>query len=101
MHLNKLSPASAYNLGKAARVQAMLLAHEQAWLHRVTMNVIAPGPVHSLPQLENAIEQCEHGASWQGRADTSPQDIAEGVAFLCSDAGQFISGCVLPYLFHK
>jgi len=99
-HLGKPSPAYAYNLGKAARIQALLLAHEQAWRYRVTLNVIAPGPVHPLQHLEAAIEQCEHGPAWQERANVSPQDIAEGVAFLCSDAGRFISGCVLPYLFH-
>ncbi|MBN1579947.1 MAG: SDR family oxidoreductase [Anaerolineae bacterium] len=99
MHPAKLSPAYAYNLGKAARLQAMLLAYEQVWPGGVTMNVIAPGPVSAIGQFETAIEQCDHGAAWQQRANVSPQDIAEGVSFLCSESGKFISGCVLPYLF--
>ena len=98
-HPTKLSPAYTYNLGKAARVQAMLLAYEQAWSHGVTMNVIAPGPVSGIDSPEAAIEESEGGDRWQARADVSPQDIAEGVVFLCSEAGRFISGCVLPYLF--
>jgi NAD(P)-dependent dehydrogenase (short-subunit alcohol dehydrogenase family) len=49
MHPGRLSPAYAYNLGKAARIQAFLLAHEQAWRSGVTMNVIAPGPVWKRP----------------------------------------------------
>lgn len=98
-HPIKLSPAYAYNTGKAARMQALLLAQDQAWSHGVTINAIAPGPVSGLPDLKNAVEQCEHGRAWQERVDVSPQDIAEGVAFLCSESGQFISGCVLPYLF--
>jgi NAD(P)-dependent dehydrogenase (short-subunit alcohol dehydrogenase family) len=100
MHPQKLSPAYAYNLGKAARLQALLLASEQAWSHGVTANILAPGPVSGIGTLEEAVEYCEHGGLWQSRTNISPQDIAEGVAFLCSDAGRFITGCVLPYLFH-
>jgi len=100
MHPDRLSPAYAYNLGKAARQQALLLAAEQAWPHGVTSNVIAPGPVSPLTSLDEALEHCAHGAQWQTRENVSPQDIAEGVTFLCSEAGRFITGCVVPYLFH-
>ena len=99
-HPVKLSPAYAYNTGKAARMHALLLAQDQAWARGVTVNVIAPGPVAGIPDLDGAIEQYRHGTAWQERADVSPQDIAEGVAFLCSESGRFITGCVLPYLFH-
>jgi NAD(P)-dependent dehydrogenase (short-subunit alcohol dehydrogenase family) len=101
MHPTRLSPAYAYNLGKAARLQAFLLAYEQAWREGVTMNVIAPGPVGGIASLEEAIAQCDHGAAWEGRSNVSPQDVAEGVAFLCSEAGRFITGCVLPYAFTR
>ena len=94
------SPAYSYNVGKAARVHAMLKARDEAWHHGVTVNVIAPGPVPAIESLAEAIEHCDHGPAWQKRPNTSPQDIAESVAFLCSDAGRFISGCVLPFLFH-
>jgi NAD(P)-dependent dehydrogenase (short-subunit alcohol dehydrogenase family) len=99
MHPTRLSPAYAYNLGKAARIQAFLLAHEPAWRAGVTMNVIAPGPVGGIASLDEAIAQCDHGAAWNERGNISPQDVAEGVAFLCSEAGRFVTGCVLPYLF--
>ena len=99
-HPVKLSPAYAYNVAKAARVDAMLLAQDQAWSHGVTVNVIAPGPVAGLPDMEAAIDQSQHGTAWQGRENVSPQDIADGVTFLCSESGRFISGCVLPYLFN-
>ncbi len=101
MHPARPSPAYAYNVGKAARIQAFLLAHEQAWRTGVTMNVIAPGPVSGIASLEQAAAQCDHQAAWQGRGNVSPQDIAEGVAFLCSEAGRYVTGCVLPYLFNK
>ena len=38
MHPQKVSPAYAYNVGKAARLQALLLAQEQAWRQGVTVN---------------------------------------------------------------
>ncbi len=91
------SPAYAYNVGKAARAQALLLAHEEAHRHGVALNVIGPGPVPEIGTLEEAVEQCDHGVAWWKRPAVSPQDIAEGVAFLCSEAGRFISGCELPY----
>lgn len=93
------SPAYAYNASKAARAHALLLVRDEAWRNGVTVNVIGPGPVPEIEHLEQAIEQCDHGSAWQRRATTSPQDIAEGVAFLCSETGRFISGCELPYLF--
>ena len=95
------SPAYSYNVGKATRTHALLQARDQAWRNGVTVNVIAPGPVLTIESLSEAIEQCEHGPAWQKRTNTSPQDIAESIAFLCSDAGRFITGCVLPFLFHS
>ena len=100
-HPVKLSPAYAYNLGKMARMQALLLAQDQAWWeHGITVNAIAPGPVAGLDSLASAIKHVQHESVWQTRTNVTPQDIAEGVAFLCSEAGQYITGCVLPYLFH-
>lgn len=94
------SPSYAYNSGKAARTNALLLAHQEAWKHGVTINVIAPGPVKELASLTDAIELCQHGPKWQDRKNITPQDIAEGVGMLCSDYGNFISGCELPYMFY-
>lgn len=93
------SPAYAYNVAKAARTHALLLARDSAWAKGVTLNVIGPGPVSQIESLKLAIQQCEHGPAWQGRVTSSPQDIAEGVAFLCSESGSFISGAVLPYMY--
>jgi len=92
------APAFAYFVGKAARTQAMLLAQNQAWKHGVTVNVAAPGPVSEIESLETAVELCDHGPAWQVREGVSPQDIAEGVAFLCSDAGRFVNGNELEYV---
>lgn len=93
------SPAYAYNVAKAARAHALLIARDSAWPHGVTVNTIGPGPVPQIESLEQAVEQCQHGPAWRDRATTSPQDIAEGIAYLCCDAGSFISGAVIPYMY--
>lgn len=86
----------SYCIGKAARTQAMLMMRDQAWKNQVTVNVIAPGVVRAIESLQEAVEQYNHGPAWQNRKDVSPQDVAEVVAFLCSEAGRFISGCEIP-----
>lgn len=91
------SPSYAYNVAKAARSHALLIARNHAWRNSVTMNIIGPGPVSEIGSLEEAIDQCNHGESWQNRGKVSPQDIAEIVAFLCSEAGRFITGCIIPF----
>ena len=97
--LSKPSPSFAYDAGKAARTHALLRACGAAWPHGVTVNVIAPGPVRELGSLEDAVELCGHGPKWSDRKNVTPQDIAEGVAMLCSESGRFITGCELPFMF--
>lgn len=101
LHPTRLPPAYAYNSAKCARSSALLRACDAAWQHGVTINVIAPGPVNHLSSLAEAIELSEHGSAWKARTNITPQDIAEGVASLCSESGRFISGCELPYMFHS
>ena len=94
------SPAYAYNVAKAARTHALLAMRGETWKHGVTVNVIGPGPVTGIDELAQAVELCDHGPAWANRTNVTPQDIAEGVALLCSDAGAFISGAELPFMFH-
>lgn len=100
MGFSKNSPSFAYDVAKAARTHAILRAREEAWSHGVTANVIAPGPVEEVRSLEEAIALCEHEQKWKGRNNVTPQDIAEGIAFICSESGRFITGCELPYMFY-
>jgi NAD(P)-dependent dehydrogenase (short-subunit alcohol dehydrogenase family) len=99
-HPTMRSPAYAYNVGKAARRHALGLAESAAWPHNVTVNVISPGPVAPIADLETAVELCDHGPAWVNRDNVTPQDIAEGVALLCSDAGRFLTGSEICYAFH-
>jgi NAD(P)-dependent dehydrogenase (short-subunit alcohol dehydrogenase family) len=91
------SPSYAYNVAKAARTRALLQLRKWTREHGVRVNVIAPGEIEAIASLEAAVEQCDHGPAWQSRKSLSPQDIAEGIAFLCSDAGRFVCGGELPY----
>jgi NAD(P)-dependent dehydrogenase (short-subunit alcohol dehydrogenase family) len=99
LHPTKLPPAYAYNVGKAARAEAFRLAQDPAWTNGVTINTVAPGPISQIETIDEAIDQCNHGESWKTRKDISPQDVAEGVAFLCSEKANYITGCVMPYMF--
>jgi len=94
------SPAYSYSVGKAARSAAVELGWERLWAHGVTLNAVGPGPVPEIGTLDEAIEQCDHAPAWKDRATASPQDVAESIAFLSSEAGRFISGAVVPVRWH-
>ena len=96
----KPSPATSYNIGKAARTQAILASYEHVWSSGITMNVIAPGPVAPLSDLEAAKKLCANEKEWEDRQNITPQDISETVTFLCSDKARFITGCVIPFMFN-
>ncbi|MGB8455578.1 MAG: SDR family NAD(P)-dependent oxidoreductase [Anaerocolumna sp.] len=93
------SPSYSYNAAKSARIEALKLAVNEAWKMGVTVNIIGPGPVGEIPSMEEACTYCRHEKKWLDRNKVTPQDIAEGVAFLCSDSAKYITGCMLPYLF--
>lgn len=93
------SPSYSYNSAKSARIDALKLTVNEAWKMGVTVNIIAPGPVEQIPDIAEAYDCCCHKKGWTERENIKPQDIAEGVAFLCSDSAKYVSGCILPYLF--
>jgi len=99
-HPEKLSPSFTYNAGKLARMQVLLLMRDECWQHGITVNVLAPGPVNPIEDFADAVDGVNHGKTWWSRDNITPQDAAEAVAFLCSEAGAYVSGCVLPLLFH-
>jgi len=93
------SPSYSYNVAKSGRIGALKLAVNEAWEMGVTVNIIGPGPVEEVSNFDDACANCSHNKEWIERDKISPQDIAEGVAFLCSDLAKYITGATLPYLF--
>ena len=93
------SPAYCYNAAKAGRTGALLQAVNEAWKLGVTVNVVAPGPVDPFSSLEEAWAFSAHGEPWRNRTTVTPQDVADCVAFLCSEEARYLTGCVLPLLF--
>lgn len=93
------SPAYAYNVAKMGRIDALRLAVGDAWKAGVTVNAVAPGPVEPFKTFEDACAHCYRTRKAAARGKVTPQDVAEGVAFLCSAAADYVSGCVLPYRF--
>jgi hypothetical protein len=47
--------------------------------------------------LEEAIDAVKNGKAWRKRKKPVSHDIAELIAFLCSDKAKFISGSVFVF----
>jgi NAD(P)-dependent dehydrogenase (short-subunit alcohol dehydrogenase family) len=86
-----------YPLGKAARHWLARTLGPRELARSVTINAVAPGPIEYL-SLEEARRLAEGGEA--GAAPT-PQDVAEVVAFLCSERARRISGAVVPVIGRK
>ena len=89
--------APDYCLGKAARSWMTTALGLGEFPSGITVNCMAPGITPALTTLADSVEYAAHGPGWQGRSDLCPQDVAEGIAFLCSEAGRFITGSELTY----
>jgi len=93
------SPAFSYNVAKAGRIELLKLASKEVWEKGITVNVIAPGPIENFTSLEEACTYCHDSSYLIGRSKITPQDIAEGASYLCSDAARYVTGCALPFNF--
>jgi NAD(P)-dependent dehydrogenase (short-subunit alcohol dehydrogenase family) len=84
--------AVSYLLGKSSLNKLVEIAAAQLLERNIRVNAVAPS------SIENVFMP---GRDWRstrklGRLLTPPEDIAEVVAFLCSPAGEWINGVVIP-----
>ncbi len=82
-----------YPLGKAARHWLTRTLAPREFAAGITINAVAPGPTPRVT-LDEALAALR---GERGPHDhNTPQDIADVVAFLCSDAAERITGAVIP-----
>lgn len=82
-----------YPLGKAARHWITRTLAPREFAHGITLNAVAPGPTDRGERDDAVAAALEHRTG--GAANTS-QDIAEVIAFLCSEAAARVTGAVIP-----
>jgi 3-oxoacyl-[acyl-carrier protein] reductase len=88
-------PPYDYTVGKVARHALTRILSEVEIARGITINAVAPGyiPYFTLAQ---AVDAVRHGRPWKGRRHGTPQDVAEIVAFLCTDEARHVNGAVIP-----
>jgi NAD(P)-dependent dehydrogenase (short-subunit alcohol dehydrogenase family) len=88
--------AEDYALGKAARTWMARAWARHEIKHGITINAIEPGPVAHMT-LQKAVDAVKNGVAWRKRKKPVAHDIAELIAFLCSEKSRFISGSVFVF----
>jgi NAD(P)-dependent dehydrogenase (short-subunit alcohol dehydrogenase family) len=87
----------AYGTSKAALMHLMKQQAAELGARGIRVNAVAPGPVETAMAQQvhtPSIRADYHAAIPLGRYGT-PQEIAEAVGFLCSDAAAYVNGQVL------
>ncbi len=88
-------PPYDYTVGKIARHGLTRILSEVEIPHGVTINAVAPGYIPYLTFAE-AMDAVRHGETWARRGHGTPQDVAEVVAWLCTEAAKFVNGAIIP-----
>ncbi|MFC1716414.1 SDR family NAD(P)-dependent oxidoreductase [Candidatus Poribacteria bacterium] len=87
--------APDYCLGKAVRGWMTRAFGLQEFSSGITVNCIEPGPTAHMT-FEDALKAASGDYStWKQREGTTCHDIAEIIAFLCSEAGRLVSGSMI------
>ncbi|MBT3266405.1 SDR family oxidoreductase [Candidatus Poribacteria bacterium] len=88
-----------FHIGKGARhLLAQHLARQER-PHNITANLVSPGAGHTehFGTMDEALTYAAHGDEWSRRERCTPQDIADAIAYLCSEQGRFVNGSQLSF----
>ena len=90
--------AMDYIIGKNARTWMALAVGNDEYDNGITINAIEPGPVAHIKDIQDAVDPIEGRIEkWVKREKPDAHDGAEAVAFLCSEAGRFISQTLIRF----
>jgi len=84
-----------YSASKAAVVSLARSAAMEEAQHGVRINIVAPGRVVTDMVMEPGLDLDAVAASLPLRRTGTPNDVAQAVAWLCSDAASYVVGHVL------
>ncbi len=84
-----------YTVGKIARHALTRILSEVEIPRGITINAVAPGYIPTFT-FAQAMDALQHGKTWASRRHGTPQDVAELVAWLCTEEAQFVKGAIIP-----
>ncbi len=90
-----MEPPYDYTVGKIARHGFTRILSEVEMPRGVSVNAVAPGYIPGFT-FAQALEAVRHGRNWAGRAHGTPQDVAELVAWLCTEDARYVKGAIIP-----
>ncbi len=90
-----MEPPYDYTVGKIARHGLTRILSEVEIPRGITINAVAPGYIPTFT-FAQALDAVHHGRTWAARTHGTPQDVAELVAWLCTDQARFVKGAVIP-----
>jgi 3-oxoacyl-[acyl-carrier protein] reductase len=90
-----MEPPYDYTVGKIARHGLTRILSEVEMPHGVTINAVAPGYIPYFT-FDDALDAVGHGQAWTRRRHGTPQDVAELVAWLCTEEARFVKGAIIP-----
>src|SRR5262249_6081191 len=86
-----------YAAAKAALVGLSRSVAREVASRSITCNVVEPGPITTTMTNELSPERrAELAASVPLARLGSPEEVADVIAFLCSDAASYVTGAVVP-----
>ncbi len=89
-----VEPPYDYAVGKIARHGLTRVLSEIEIGNGITINAVAPGYIPYFT-FHQALEAVRHEGPWASRRHGTPQDVAEVVAFLCSDEARNVTGAIV------